>query len=133
MSRRLPAAFAPPELSRGEGLVTSLREATKRRGELARLFGARTGSVRNLERYLETRGARVQEVLVQPGTALPVEMNVVQDGRLEERHEFTYDERAPGRLVRTRTRSESRVPGAAGQRLIAVTTLTDVRVAGGAQ
>ncbi len=129
----VPASFTPSELTRGEGLVTSMREAATRRGELARHFGTRTGSVRNLERYLETHGPRVHEVLVQPSTALPVEMNVVHDGLLEEHHEFTYDQRASGQIVRTRTRSESRVPGAKGQRLVSVTTLADVRVAGGAR
>lgn len=126
-----PLALAPPEMSRQDGLVAKAREATARRRDLGRQFGARTGSVRNLERYLQRRGERTEETLVSPATALPLEMNVVEGGELAEHHEFTYQEAAPGQLVRTRTRSESRVPGGGGQRLVAITSLTDVRVAGG--
>ncbi|HUU33918.1 MAG TPA: hypothetical protein VMW48_07620, partial [Vicinamibacterales bacterium] len=130
----LPAALAPLELSQGgDGFVSQVRDSEKRRGDLGRHFGRRAGSVRRLERYLDTRGARWQEVLVEPATALPVEVNVVQDGRLDEHHEFTYYESAPGHLVRTRTRSESRVPGTTDQRLVAVTTLAKVIVAGGVE
>lgn len=131
----LPAGLAPPELARGadDGLVTPTRDAIKRRGELSRHFGTRTGSVRRLERYLARHGTRVQEVLVSPATALPVEVNVADRGVLEEHHAFAYEERAPGRLVRTRTRSESRVPGKGNERLVSVTTLSNVRVAGGVE
>lgn len=131
----VPAGMVPPELARGadDGLVTPARDAVTRRGELSRHFGTRTGSVRRLERYLARDGTRVQEVLVSPTTALPVEVNVADGGVLEERHEFAYDEVAHGQLVRTRTRSESRVPGTANERLVSVTTLANVRVAGGVE
>ncbi len=130
----LPTSLAPPELGQGgEGFVAPVRDTPKRRDSLSRHFGRRAGSVRRLERYLDTRGARWQEVLVEPASALPVEVNVMQDGQLEEHHEFTYVESAPGQLVRTRTRSETRVPGTKGQRLVATTTLVSVRVAGGVE
>lgn len=130
----LPTSLAPPELGQGhEGFVTPVRDTAKRRGDLSRHFGKRAGSVRRLERYLDTRGTRWQEVLVEPASALPVEVNVMQDGQLEEHHEFTYAETEPGQLVRTRTRSETRVPGTKGQRLVAMTTLVNVRVAGGVE
>lgn len=126
-----PLSMAPPELSRQDGLVVKTREASSRRRDLGRQFGVRSGSVRTLERYLRQRGERTEETLVSPASALPLEMNVTEAGELAEHHEFTYQEAAPGQLVRTRTRSESRVPGAARQRLVAVTTLADVHVAGG--
>jgi len=131
----LPAGLVPPELARGadDGLVTPARDAVTRRGELGRHFGSRMGSVRRLERYLARHGTRVQEVLVSPATALPVEVNVADGGVLEEHHEFAYDADAHGRLVRTRTRSESRVPGTANERLVSVTTLANVRVTGGVE
>jgi hypothetical protein len=131
----LPAGLIPPELARGadDGLVTPARDAVTRRGELSRHFGTRTGSVRRLERYLYRDGTRVQEVLVSPATALPVEVNVADDGVLEEHHEFAYEESAHGQLVRTRTRSESRVPGTVNERLVSVTTLANVRAAGGVE
>ena len=131
----LPAGLTPPELARGadDGLVTPARDAIRRRGELSTHFGTRTGSVRRLERYLARHGTRVQEVLVSPATALPVEVNVADRGVLEEHHEFAYDEGPHGQIVRTRTRSESRVPGQANERLVSVTTLSNVRVAGGVE
>ncbi len=131
----LPAGLVPPELAAGadDGLVTPARDAVRRRGELGRNFGTRAGSVRRLERYLAKHGTRVQEVLVSPATALPVEVNVADGGVLEEHHEFAYEEGAQGQLVRTRTRSESRVPGTVNDRLVSVTTLANVRVAGGVE
>jgi hypothetical protein len=131
----VPAGLAPPELAQGadDGLVTPARHAARRRVELTAHFGTRTGTVRRLERYLARRGTRVQEVLVSSATALPVEVNVADDGVLEEHHEFAYEEGAHGQLVRTRTRSESRVPGKADERLVSVTTLSNVRVAGGVE
>lgn len=131
----VPGAMAPPELARGDddGLVTWARAAHQRRSELSRHFGTRTGSVRRLERYLARDGTRVQEVLISPATALPVEVNVLDSGVLEERHEFAYDDDGNGRLVRTRTRSETRMPGTADERLVSVTTLANVRMAGGGE
>ena len=59
-------------------------------------------------------------------------MNVVTGGTLSERHEFGYEERPDGRIIRTRARSESRV-GTSNERLVSITTLTDVRTTGGAR
>lgn len=131
----LPVGLVPPELAPGtdDGLVTPAGDAVRRRSELSRNFGTRSGSVRRLERYLARHGTRVQEVLVSPATALPVEVNVADEGVLEEHHEFAYEAGAHGRLVRTRTRSESRLPGTVNERLVSVTTLANVRVAGGVE
>lgn len=131
----LPTGLTPPELASGagDGIVAPANDAPKRRAELTRQFGARAGTVRQLERYLTRQGTRVQEVLVSPATALPVEVNVVADGVLDEHHAFGYEEHAGGQIVRVRTRSESRVPGAAGERLVSITSLSNVRLAGGVE
>ena len=131
----LPGGLMPAELTgdADSGMVAASHDAPVRRRELTRHFGSRSGTVRRLERYLTKSGSRLQEVLVSPATALPVEVNIVNDGVLEEHHEFAYEERTLGRLVRTRTRSESRVPGPTRERLVSVTTLSDVRMNGGAE
>ena len=138
--RPLPGAppltgnLMPVELTEGgDNALVLTDETTARRRDLTRQFGSRVGTLRRMERYLTKAGNRVQEVLVAPATALPIEVNVVEGGVLEERHEFEYENRGRGRLVRTRMRSESRLPGATNERLVSVTTLSDVRMAGGVE
>ncbi len=138
--RPLPGAppltgnLMPVELAEGDNnAIVVTNETTARRRDLTRQFGSSVGTLRKMERYLTKSGNRVQEVLVAPATALPVEVNVVEDGVLEERYEFEYENRGRGHLVRTRLRSESRLPGATSERLVSITTLSDVRMAGGVQ
>jgi hypothetical protein len=75
----------------------------------------------------------VEEWLVTPDTALPVELNRLEDGVLVEHHTFEYAPVGDGRLVRARTRSDSALPQGNGTRLVALTALTGIRVAGGAR
>lgn len=103
-----------------------------RKADLERRFGRSRGRVRGLDRYLGRDGSRVEELLVHPESALPAEMNVVDGGTLLERHRFDY-QRSGDAWLRRRTASETAVPGAPGQRLLSVSTLDDVRTAGGAR
>lgn len=123
------AQSAVPAVS-DDGLITR-RPLAARRAALAGSLGPRVGTMRGLERYVVKRGSAIEEVLVSPDTALPVEINVVDGGALTERHQFTYETRSDGFVVRTRSRSESRL-GAGRERLVSVTTLTQVEI-GGAQ
>jgi hypothetical protein len=91
------------------------------------------GRLRGFDRYLGRDGKTVRELLVSPDSALPAEMNVVDDGALVERHTFEYVRVSNGSWVRQRSSSEAVVPGRPSQRLVAVTTMDDIRTAGGAR
>ena len=109
----------------GRGLV--LRDTVKdRHARLRRDLGAPKGQLRGLDRYLAQSGDLVQEVLVAPATAAPVEINVVRKGVLESHSTFAYDVLPDGTLVRHIWRDESRIPGEPSERLVMQVTLSNV-------
>ena len=127
---RAGAAMAPA----GDFLLLARASAhAQRRADLGRALGAPAGRVRGLLRHVVRQGSSIREVLVTPDTALPVEVNVVTDGALTEHHEYQYAALPEGAMVRRRTFSQSELPGRDGQRLVTVSTLRDIRVAGGAR
>ena len=134
--RRLetPAVGSVPAAPAGadDGLVFTADRA-QRSAALVERFGQPVGSVRALHRYLARSGRMVEEVLVTPDTALPAELNRLEDGVLVEHHTFEYAPVGDGRLVRARTRSDTALPQGHGARLVAVTSLSGIRVAGGAR
>ncbi len=114
-------------------LIVAPAERAGRLAALARQFGPPQGSVRAFQRYLARRGRVVEELLVAPDTAAPVELNRIEDGVLVEHHVFEYAPIGDGRQARVRTRSESSLPRPPGSRLVAVTTLSAIRVKGAGQ
>lgn len=114
-----------------EALVATRAGRAARREAIERAFGRPLGRLRGKDRFLEQRGSRTRELLVSPDTGLPSELNVVDGGALVERHTFDYARTRTGDWVRRRTSSEAVMPGTAGQRLVAVTTLEDVQVPAG--
>jgi hypothetical protein len=124
--------LVPAQAMSSSGWIVNVHDVVERRKALTATLGARAGAVNGLDRYIVRDGNSVREVLVSPRWALPLEVNVLNGGTLEERHQFEYMERADGHLVRTRTRSESRLPDGSNQRMVSITALADV-VIGGAQ
>ncbi|MGD9904735.1 MAG: hypothetical protein AB7U83_14825 [Vicinamibacterales bacterium] len=115
-----------------DGLVVRRRDRAGRLAALGRRFGRATGTVGRLSRYVLARDGVVEEALVAGDSALPVEVNRLEQGALVEHHRFDYT--AVGEmLVRTRTHSESALRDGSGARLVSVTTLSAVRVDGGAR
>jgi hypothetical protein len=125
--------LVPPQVLSTDGWIARLGDAAVRRQTLAATFGPRVGTVQGLDRHVIRNGGELREVLVSPRLALPLEVNVMSGRALEERHQFEYDERPDGHVVRTRTRSESRVPDTSGHRLVSITVLAAVEIAGGAR
>lgn len=119
------AAFPVPE---DDGLIVAATDRSRRLDALGARFGRPVGKVRALQRYLARRGTVVEEALVAADTGLTMELNLVENGALVEHHAFEYVPVAGGRLVRGRTRSESALPGGSGGRVVALTTLSDIRV-----
>lgn len=114
-----PGPSAPPP-------VAVPRDATARRRDLTSRYGAATGTARRHERYVRSDGAGLEEVLVEPSTALPVEINTVRGGRLVSRSSMTYRSLADGRLYRAVQRDEAVVDADAhdGLRSVTITTIT---------
>lgn len=124
-------AWAPP--AGPSAFLAQAADAPARRRALEQQFGPPAGQLRGLTRYVARHGRREDEVLVSAETQLPAELNVVEDGALAEHQQFSYLE-VPGRgWVRHQVTAQTRVPGAASQRLLSVTTLTDIRTSGGAR
>lgn len=115
-----------------EPLVAPAAERPGRRSALERRFGRSRGKVRGLDRYLSNDGTKVHEVLVDPESALPAEVNVADGKTLVEHHRFEYARVGRG-WVRTRVASETAMPGTPSQRLVAVSTMGDVKTKGGAR
>ena len=114
-------------------LLVAPAERAPRMAALARQFGPPLGSVRSFQRYLARRGRVVEELLVAPDTAAPAELNRIEHGVLVEHHAFEYAPIGDGRLARVRARSESSLAQPPGSRLVAVTTLSAIRVKGAGQ
>ena len=127
------SGLAMPPASTDDGLVVTSSGRGRRTAAWTEQFGRPVGLVRALHRYLARRGRVVEEALVAPDTALPLELNRLEDGILVEHHTFEYATLGEHRLVRVRTRSETALPQGKGARMVSLTTLSDIRVNGGAQ
>jgi len=131
-----PAAVVTPSALRRppsgaswvHALLATPLERDERRATLERSHGRAVGQVRGLDRYLSSEGDRVRELLVDPGSALPVEVNVTRAGTLVSQRTTSYVQDADGTLVKRRVRSERLLPGASGARAITEVEFTSVRL-----
>ena len=106
----------------------------ERRARLERIHGPSQGSVGGLDQYISTDHGDLREVLVDPATALPIEMNTVRAGALVSRTRMSYDAHPAGVFVRRVLRTERVVPSVTPRRLVLEMELSNVRLAsGGAQ
>jgi hypothetical protein len=124
LSRIEPPRPAPSDAT-GE-LVTRPAGIPQRRQRLQRDLGRAVGQVRGLDRYLSTQGEVTHEVLVAPTHAVPLEVNLVRHGILESHLTYDYQVLSDGSWLRRASRSESRVPGHSDQRLVTLTTFSNV-------
>ena len=108
-------------------------ERAQRLAALARQFGPPLGSVRTFQRYLARRGRVVEELLVAPDTAAPVELNRIEHGVLVEHHAFDTPRSATAGWRACAPAANRRSPQPPGSRLVAVTTLSAIRVKGAGQ
>ena len=120
----VPAGVAPAAAPRALTLADGDRGA--RLQDLVRRFGPAVGTVAGRERYLGQEGDETTEVLVEPSTMLPVEINVVRHGALAHRTGLAYG-RLPGKRWYVATmRSELPLPGPAVRRFVSTSTYLNV-------
>lgn len=113
-----------------EGLVADADGRAARSRDLQQKYGKAVGRVRGLDRFLSTRDDTLEEVLADPRSALPLEINSVRDGVLEHHLVLDYDRRPDGAWVRRRMRTEHLLPGGSGHRSQMTVEFTNVSVAG---
>lgn len=113
-----------------EGVVAGADGRVARSRALQQKYGSAVGRVRGLDRFLATLDETVEEVLADPRSALPIEINTVRDGVLEHHMVFEYDRRPDGAWVRRRMRSEQLVPGSSGHRSRMAVEFTNLSVVG---
>lgn len=112
----------------GATVVFADRDVRRRRDTLQRRMGRASGRLGRHDRYVATEGEATTETLVEPGTMLPTEVNVVRGGVLAERSELAYARMPGGRWYLARQRSEHALTDGSGRRF--VSTRTHVNVSG---
>lgn len=113
-----------------EGLLATAAGRSARARALQDKHGKAVGRLRGLDRFLTQRENGTEEVLADPRAALPIEINTVRDGVLEQHIVFEYDRRPDGAWARRLMRSEQPVPGSAGHRARMTVEFTNLVVAG---
>ena len=111
-----------------QGLLAAPHARSERRAALEGRHGRAVGQVRGLDRYLSADGDRLREVLVDPVSALAVEINVTRAGTLISQRTTSYVPGANGTLVKRRVRSERLLSDESGTRAITDIEFTGVRL-----
>jgi len=116
--------------ARPSNLLVASNRGQQRRAEIERVFGAPVERVRGLDRYVRTRRDDVHEVLVDPITVLPAELNTVRAGTLVSRVQMAYEPKSNGTLVRRWFRAERALPDSE-RRVVTTIDVTNVQVVPG--
>jgi hypothetical protein len=124
-----PASLGPFD-SWLQALVFKTADSSSRRQALERSHGRPAGRVGRLTRYVQPRGEVSEELLVDPVTALPVEVNVVKQGALDAHTTIEYGTTSTGQLVRRRLQTEQLLEGGAGRRSRLSVDFSNVAVEG---
>lgn len=111
-----------------DAFVAAPSRKEARRAALQRRFGRTSGRVRHLDRFITTSADGTMEVLADPASALPIEVNVVRDGALVAQSTLGYSAGANGALIRRSVRSEHVVAADSGARAVAQIELSNVRL-----
>lgn len=125
---------APPGLGSFDSWFQSLvfkdTDLANRRQALERSHGRPAGRVGRFTRYVQPRGEHAEELLVDPASALPVEVNLVKENQLEAHTTIEYGNASRGQMVRRRLRTEQRLDGGAGRRSVLSVDFSNVAAEG---
>jgi hypothetical protein len=91
-----------------ETFVATPTGRDRRARAVAASLGPVRGRVRGLDRYVSSDGPVTREVLLDPSSLVPFEVNEATGGRLDLRTTMTYQPDARGALTRTGMRIEQR-------------------------
>lgn len=116
------------------GLAHASGARAARRAVIERALGRPTDRRDGLDRYVSLGDGQQRETLVDPTTALPVEVTVMRDGDPVERVRHAWAHAAGGIVVRKGLRSQRRLPGPEGEWLTVDVEFSGLRLAiGGAR
>jgi hypothetical protein len=111
------------------GFLAEVARHAERRDELVRRFGAPTGLVRGLDRYVDQDALGRREVLVVRDTALPVEITAWATGGAQMRTAITYEQHGAVGHVRRLMRTEHQSGDTRAGRTITEVALANVVIA----
>lgn len=111
-------------------LVFKSAEVSNRRQALERSHGRPAGRVGRLTRYVQLRGDVSEELLVDPDSALPVEVNLTRKNVLEAHTTIEYGAASRGQLVRRRLQTEQLIEGGSGRRSVLSVDFSNVAAEG---
>jgi hypothetical protein len=111
-----------------EAILAMPSKAAARRAALERRFGTAAGRVGALDRFVSTRDQETTEVLADPQSALPLEINVVRSQALVSHTTVGYVRGEGGALIRRSLRIERAIPDTAGERTVTDVEINDVRL-----
>lgn len=121
---------AMPDRGPGAGLVIRAADRDARRASLATRFRRAASRQSGLDRFIDQAGELSTEVLTDADTALPVEINVAQRGRLVAHSSFAYQALAGGELIRHQMRTERAVSETDDTRLVIQIDVSNVVLTG---
>lgn len=109
-------------------VLVPLETRDARRARIERQLGRPTGQVRGLDRFTTWVGAETHEVLVDPQTAVPVEVNTMRGGQLVARTTLAHIRDAAGVLVRRTMRIERALARAPADRSVTEIELANIQL-----
>jgi hypothetical protein len=107
--------------------VATPQQTTARRARLTQQF-MRAGQIRGLDRFTRIEGIKTHEILADPQSSVPVEVNVLHDGQLMSHTRIGYQPGADGSLVRQAVHVEQVLSSTTGERAVTNTEYANVRV-----
>jgi hypothetical protein len=113
-----------------ESLVFRRGDVPNRREALERSYGRPAGRVGRFTRYVQLRGDLSEELLVDPVSALAVEVNLVRHSVLETHTTIEYGTTPTGQLVRRRLQSEQLIDAGSGRRSVLSVDFSNVMAEG---
>jgi hypothetical protein len=129
-AQMLRPSATPAGQSWADTLFADSSQTSGRREALERTNGPSKGRTRGLDRFVSYRGDAAIETLVDPATALPVEINIVRGGALVMQTLVTYAAATAGTLVRQRLLC-TRLADSSGRRAIVDVRFANVRTSTG--
>jgi hypothetical protein len=115
----------PPAGTLAMGLVAHADDVGARRSRLKERYGRRVERIGRLERFVRTDGDDTEEVLADPESGLPTEVNIVRNGRLAWHGRFMYTRDRRGAYMRRAMHIEHAVSDS-GERVATDVELTNV-------
>jgi hypothetical protein len=109
-------------------LIAMPSRQADRRQALENQLGKSLERVRGLDRFVIIKGDETREILADPKSALPIEINLVRNGVLVMQTTFTYEQALGKSQIRRASHTEQLASLGTGERTVTDVELTNVRL-----